>query len=452
MKRILALLLVALMGLSVLSCAAADDRKLVRIAWLSMNDKDTVDPINGLVSKGSGQFKALIESKMPGVEIEFINIPGDGWIQKMETTLTSGEADIGWYTNQVLATEWFVDHREFMENDPDFTEETFESMFTPGAKHYTRYHTYDFPDAAGSILGLPYDLSGYWLMYDAKIFEDFGMEPPKDGVTYAELLDMAQKMTGTNPVTGEQTYGAYVKPFWCEWLGVGADIYHTIEDPTMDIAKLDVEKDVEYIKDSQEVLDYFTFLEEIIKCAPVGAAAGTGNEKWMTDDNNIAIMLDTDSTGVYMKHQLVNNTQITDRFKPIMPIYGQQGVSAFPEVRHIAVSKLATDKELAWEVVKLIATDKEVLDFVFENYPSSAIPALADPSGMKIMENEFVAKRYQDRLDHTFITDDYWYWREPINKIFSSLFSGDLTAEEAREAFYNNVVEWVANKKMQLGK
>ena len=454
MKRILSLVLALLMVMGTFGAvgAAAEGRTLVRIAWLGMNDKDTMDPINGMVSKGSASFKELIEAKMPNVEIQFIGIPGDGWIQKMETTLTSGEADIGWYTNQVLAAEWFVDHREFMENDPDFPESKFEEMFTPGAKKYTRYHTYDFPDNAGDIYGLPYDVGAYWLMYDKVIFEQWGVEVPEGEMTYAQLLEMAQKMTGTNPVTGKPNFGAYVKPFWCEWLGVGADLYHVIEDETMDIAKLDVDKDVEYIKDSPEVLSYFQFLTDVIACSPAGAAAGTGNEKWLTPDNDIAIMLDTSANDAYMRHQLVDNKEITDRFIPIMPVYGAQGVSAFPEVHHIAVAKLATDKQLAWEVVKLICTDIEVLDFVYQNYPGCVVPALADPSGLKIMENEFVAKRYQDRLDHTLITDDYWYWREPINKVFSSLFSGELTPETAREAFYNNVVEWVANKKMQLGK
>lgn len=456
MRKLLSVVLLVAMLVSIAAVsntAAAGEKTYsgkVRVAWLNMNERDTMDPINGLVTKGSKAFKELLEQKMPGIEIEIISIPGDGWIQKMETTLTSGEADVGWYTNQVMAAEWFVDHREFMANDPEFTEEDFEAMFTPGAKHYTRYHTYNYPQYTDAIYGLPYDVGAYWLMYDQKIFDDWGLEFPENP-TYDNLLDLAQKMTGTNPVTGKKNYGAYVKPYWCEWLGVGADLYHVIDDPEMDINKLDIAKDVDYIKDSPEVLHYFELLEGFIATAPVGTAAGTGNEKWMTEDNDIAIMLATDATGPYMSHLLGGNTHITERFKPFLPINGKMNVSAFPEVHHVAVAKNATDKELAWEVVKMICTDTDMLNLIFANYAQSGVPALADPSALDIMKIEFSALRYQDRLEHTLITDDYWYWREPINKIFSSLFSGDLNAESARAAFHANVVEWVQNKKLQLG-
>lgn len=454
MKRILALILALSMLLAMAAMPGAmAEQKLVRIAWQGINEKDTMDPISGLIKKGFPDLVALIESKVPEARIEIVTIPNDGWIQKMETTLTSGEADIGWYTNQVLASQWFMDHREFMANDPEFTEETFEATFTEPAKQYTRYHTYDFPESAGAIIGLPYDQGCYWLMYDKLLFEQWGVEfPPVEELTYDKLLELAQKMTGPNPVTGEQNYGVYVKPYWCEWLGVGADLYHIIQDPAMDITKLDIAKDVDYIKDSPEVLKYFEQLAGFVKCAPAGAPAGTGNEKWLTEDNDIAIMLATDSTSQYMAHLMAENTDITDRFIPFMTINGEQGVSGFPEVHHVGVAKLATDKDLAWKVVKTICTDPDILNWLFENYAWGGVPALKDPSKINNMQKEFVGKRYEDRQTHTIITDDYWYWREPINKVFSSLFAGELTPEQARETFYNNVVEWVANKKAQLGK
>lgn len=449
MKRTLALVLALVL---ILATGASAFAETVRIAWLSWSDRDTLDPISGIVNKGTQAFVELLKQKFPGTDFEIISVPGDGWIQKMETTLMSGEADIGWYTNQVLAANWFIDHREFMAKDPSFTEATFEATFTPGAKQYTRYHTYDFPESAGAIYGLPYDVGAYWIMYDKVLLEQWGVTWPEGPVSYQQICEMAQKMTGTNPVTGKTNFGAYIKPFWCEWLGVGADLYHPISDPTMDITKLDIAKDVDYIKDSPEVLAYFQTLEALVKCAPAGAAAGTGAEKWLTEDNDIAIMMDTNSSNIYLKHVLANNAAVVDRFIPVMLPVGSQQVAGFPEVHHVAVAKQAKNPDLAWQVVKTIATDKDMLNLVFDNYAYASVPALADPSGINIMNIPFTAQRYQDRLEHTLITDDYWYWREPINKVFSSLFSGELTPETAREAFYNNVVEWVANKKLQLGK
>jgi len=68
------------------------------------------------------------------------------------------------------------------------------------------------------------------------------------------------------------------------------------------------------------------------------------------------------------------------------------------------------------------------------------------------MKDEFVQLRYNDRLNGTIITDDYWYWREPIQGVFGQLFVKELTAEQAREALHASVMEWINNKKSQLGK
>lgn len=473
MKKIISLLLAATMTFGMAACAggskdasdsdsqgnaggtqstAGGDVQKVRIAWLGMNPDDRVDPISGITYKGSYEFKEMIESKVPGTEIEFIQIPSDGWIQKMETTIMAGEADIGWYTNQVMATDWFVDHRDFMKDDPDFTEETFDSLFLEGTTKYTRYHTFDYPEATGDIYGLPMDVSCDYLIYDKQLLEEWGVALPSENPTYAELLEIARKTTGINPVSGKQNYGAYVRAYWCEWLGVGADLYHSINIPDMDINKLDIANDVDYIKSSSEVLDYFQLLLDLIECAPDGVTADTGHENWFTPDNNIAVMFDTSKTRDYYRYRLAGDTAVTDRFIPVFLPKGKQGVSGFPETRHVAVTKFANDPALAWEIVKVIATDKDCLNWLYNNKEMGVLPALVDYEGIEIMNDEFSKVRYEDRKSSMLLTDDYWYWREPIQKVFSQLFVGELTAEQARESFHTNVMEWIDNKKKQLGK
>ena len=432
--------------------SASGDKKKIRIAWNGLNPDDRVDPISGITYKGSYEFKELLEKKIPEVEIEFIQIPSDGWIQKMETTITAGEADIGWYTNQVMAAEWFVDHRDFMKNDPEFSEETFDKLFTEGAKKYTRYHSFDYPDQTGEIHGLPYDVGAYYIMYDKQILEEWGVAEPSQNPTFDELMEIIQATTGTNPVSGKENYGTYIRPFWCEWVGVGADLYHPIDIPDMDIDKLDIAKDVDYMKTSPEILDYFQMLLDMIECAPEGVTADTGHENWLTPDNNIAVMFDTSKTSPYYHHLLADNKEVTDRFIPIFLPKGEQGVSGFPEVHHVAVTKLANNKELCWEVVKAITTDTDVLNLIYKNHAVGVVPALIDTTGIDIMKDEFVQLRYNDRLNGTIITDDYWYWREPIQGVFGQLFVKELTAEQAREALHASVMEWINNKKSQLGK
>ena len=454
MKKFLSLLLAMTLVLSCLSLTSAlAEPTKIRIAWLGLSENDTMDPLSGIVTKGSGELKALIESKLDNVEIEIVNVPGDGWIQTMEVLCTSGEVDMGWYTNQVLAAEWFLDNRELMANDPVFTEEYFEATFTPVAKQYTRYHTYDFPQYKDAIIGLPYDMGSYWYMYDAELFEQWGVEmPAQEDLTFEKLLELAQKTTGINPVTGQQNYGCFIRPYWCEWVGVGFDMYKMIDDDEMDITKFDIAANVDYIKDSPEVLRYFNILKGLIECCPPGAASNSGWENFMTADNNIAIMLDCSHTNTYLNYLSGGMTEVTDRFKPFLPLTGELGVTGFPEVHHVAICKnVASDKlNTCWEISKLISTDTEIQNWLFKNYAWSAVPALVDTTGLDIMDDEFVTERYQDRLQHSMITDDYWHWREPLNAMLSSFFAGQLTPEQAREQFHADVTKWVQNKQAQV--
>lgn len=422
----------------------------IRIAWLGMMPDDTIDPVTGMTFKGSYALKELLEEKVPEASITFVTIPNDNWIQKMETVLTSGEADIGWYTNQVQASKWFTDCREFMKDDPDFTEEVFEKTFTEPAKFYTRYHTFDDPEHTGAIYGLPYDASAYYLMYDKQILEEWGVELPSQSPTFQELLDIAKKTTGINPKTGKQNYGCYILPRWSEWLGVGADLYHSISVPDMDINKLDIEKDVEYIKDSEAILTYFETLQTFIQYAPPGAVTGTGGENWLTPDNDIAVMLATDQVQLYYNYVMAGDTAVTDRFIPIYLPKGENGVSSFPEIHHVAVAQTSQNQELAWDVIKVLCTDKDVLNLIYANYAMGNVPVLADPSGLEIMNDKFTSDRYYERLESTFITDDYWYWRDSIRSVFSDLFAGTLTPEQARKNFYDGTIKWINDRKKQL--
>ena len=462
MKKIIISLIMAVMIISLAaagggkeapasSAGGVSPRGTVRIAWLSLSPDDRTDPISGIVYKGSYALKEMLERKLPGVTIEFVMIPADNWIQKMETTIEAGDADIGWYTNQVQAPNWFVDHREFMAKDPSFTEADFDRTFTPGAKHYTRYSTFDFPESTGAILGLPYDVGAYYIVYDSLLFQQWGVKPLSLKPTFDEIREAAQKMTGKNPVTGQDNYGIYLVARWSEWLGVGADMYHIINIPDMDLRKLNVQRDVDYIKDSKTVLDYFQFLLDMIKCAPAGVTNETGHERFYTPENNIGIMLDTSRTQVLYNHIEAGNKAVTDRFIPVLLPRTGSGATSFPEIHKVAVTKHAKDKQLAWEVLKTICLDKEVLNLLYANYAFGNAPALMDVSGIDIMKYPFTAQRYEDRLTGTFITDDYWYWRDPIRNIFSSVFVGKLTAEQARTTFHNDVTTWVNNKKKQLG-
>ncbi|MDD9269161.1 ABC transporter substrate-binding protein [Paenibacillus sp. GCM10023248] len=58
----------------------------------------------------------------------------------------------------------------------------------------------------GKIYGLPFQLSDFVLFYNKDIFDKFGVDYPKDGMTYDEVYELAKKLTR---VEGEKTYKGY---------------------------------------------------------------------------------------------------------------------------------------------------------------------------------------------------------------------------------------------------
>ncbi|MDU0199563.1 MULTISPECIES: ABC transporter substrate-binding protein [Paenibacillus] len=58
----------------------------------------------------------------------------------------------------------------------------------------------------GKIYGLPFQMSDFVLFYNKDIFDKFGVDYPKDGMTYDEVYELAKKLTR---VEGENTYKGY---------------------------------------------------------------------------------------------------------------------------------------------------------------------------------------------------------------------------------------------------
>ncbi|WP_079909241.1 ABC transporter substrate-binding protein [Paenibacillus sp. 32352] len=58
----------------------------------------------------------------------------------------------------------------------------------------------------GTLFGLPYNNNDFLLFYNKDIFDKFGVDYPKDGMTYDEIYELAKKLTR---VEGEVTYKGY---------------------------------------------------------------------------------------------------------------------------------------------------------------------------------------------------------------------------------------------------
>ena len=431
---------------------SAAGKEVVRVVVPGISEEATIDPISGIEKKGLGDFEAFLEEQIPEYDINLVSIPWDGWIQKMETLVTSGEVDVGFYTNQEAVPGWYQDLTEYLNKDEEVNFDNLNQLFIDPAVFYTKYNSFNYPESTGQVFGLPMTMASNIIVYDKKLFEDWGIEEPTENTTFTELVDLAEKMTGKNPVTGLTNYGGYLFSTWMEWYAISYDAVKTYESDTMLLSDMDTDEYVEYIKDSPEVLNYFTDMIRLVDCCPEGVATGSGNEKFFTEDNDIAINFDTNNVGAnYMKYIYAQDDKMTERFIPLMVPTGKNGMEGFPEFFRFSITKAAKNPDAAWEVIKKLTTTPEIVDYYLTNYAQDKVTALADTSKISMMDYEMNKKRHDYQIKAMFVTDDYWFWRTPLQSVNNQILSKQLTADAAREEFYKGVSDWVNNTKAQLG-
>lgn len=427
-------------------------KEVVRVVVPGISEEATIDPISGIEKKGLGEFEAFLEEQIPEYDIDLVSIPWDGWIQKMETLVTSGEVDVGFYTNQEAVPGWYQDLTEYLNKDEEVNFDNLGQLFIDPAVFYTKYNSFNYPESTGQVFGLPMTMASNIIVYDKQLFEEWGVEEPTDDTTFTELVVLAEKMTGKNPVTGQTNYGGYLFSTWMEWYAISYDAVKTYESDTMLLSDMDTNEYVEYIKDSPEVLNYFADMIRLVDCCPEGVATGSGNEKFFTEDNDIAINFDTNNVGAnYMKYVYAQNKEMTDRFIPLMVPTGKNGMEGFPEFFRFSITKAAKNPDAAWEVIKKLTTIPEIVDFYLTNYAQDKVTALADTEKVTMMDYEINKKRHDYQIKAMFVTDDYWFWRTPLQAVNNQILSKQLTADAAREEFYKGVSDWVNNTKAQLG-
>lgn len=451
-KKWLALVLAICLIAIIPTALAGDVKPVVRVVVPGISEQSTTDPISGITTLGLGDFENFLNSKIQSATIKLISIPWDGWIQKIEAMVNANEMDVGFFTNQVAVPDWYADLTPYLTSDAVVNFDTLSDFYIDPAVYYTTYKSFNYPEATGKVFGLPMTIACNYMVIDKLLFEQWGVELPQDGVTFDELVAMAEQMTGENPVTGEHNYGAYLRSYWLEWFAISYDAVKAVESDTMLLSEFDKAAYVDYIKDSPEVLNFFTAISRLVDCAPEGITTDTGNEKFFTEENDIAINFDVNSSSsLYTKYMYADQTDILDRFLPVLVPTGSNGQQGFPEFFRFAITKSAKDPGVAWEVVKELTTNSEIVDFYLTNYATDKISALADVSNVSMMQYPFNQARHAHQMKSVFKTNDYWTWRVPLQDVNKQILSRQVTPEEARLQFYQGVDNWVENTKAQLG-
>lgn len=315
------------------------------------------DLVTGAFKPG---YNALIEEfnkDYPNVVIQFTETPWDNWKAVLQTAAAGGTADI--LLHGSMLTDISLDLTPYLEKTPEIYD-----YMTTGPEQYR-----DPEDYTKTIpTGLSYCVDPYFCIIDTKIFEDYGVELPSADWTWEDMLALAEKLTGTDPITGEQTYGVYNfnltendawKAFSSYCAAKGFINMH------FDSAN---KWEATMTFNSEECIAALQYFYDLAKFSPANFVEGMGNENVGRATSDIAIRLTEGMMGAYST-TLVDD--VADRFiympLPVNEDQTDAKYSSFTGTNSIAISKNAADPDLAWEFIKWLIMDDDAQQWLVDN-------------------------------------------------------------------------------------
>lgn len=412
---------------------AGQEITVMMIGDFAMDDK--TDPITGEKVKGVKVLKEKFEKEHPGATVKFVLMPWEGYTEKTQAMITSGEADV--YQMPGVADFAPQDVLEplqsWIDKDPDFNLDKFIDNQVDGWKVLG-------PDSKDlAIYGLPFLGDTRFISYDKKIFDDWGVEYLSDYPTIDEVAEKAKKMTGKNPKTGEKNYGIWFRGDWSS----AFTLVDLAEGQNGQWGTGFAWDEVKFNFDSKEMVNGLNWLLDMQQYAPKGLVSNQGNEKWLSKDNNIAIMLNQgpgDTVKPAYAQGLGDRIGIAQEFK------NEEGKGGLFAGSPIAIAKDSENKELAWEWLKF-ATDDFVQKYVYDEL--GLVPAIKSATEWDSVKEQPLMLKVFEAME-TPVTPRYpWGSSQPrfiLTSEIEAALTGKRSAEDALKKAQKESTEWVENR------
>lgn len=398
--------------------------------------ESSTDPITGETTPGLQGLKEEFERQHPGAAVDFILMPWEGYTEKTQAMLTSGEADVYQMPGVAdFAAQGLLEPLQpYIDEDEEFSTDVFIDGQVEGWKALG-------PDSEETeVFGLPFIGDARFITYDKKIFDDFGVEYLSEYPTMEEISEKAAKMTGENPVTGEQNYGVWFRGDWSS----AFTLINAAEGIDGRWGTGFAWDEVEFEFNSPEMVEALNWLLEMQELAPEGIVSNQGNEKWMTQDNNIAIML---NSGPGELVEQVEAQGLEDRIAISQEFKNEDGEGGMFAGSPITMAKDSENKELAWEWLKF-ATSEYAQKYFYEAGTFPAIKAALDWESIK--EHEELMEPFFKAMSTPYNSPRYhWAAAQPRHILTSEVeaaLTGQRSAEEALDKAQKESTQWLENR------
>ena len=321
--------------------------------FIDVGPDGMIDLVSGVEMPGYNELIAAWNEKYPNVEIIVETCPWDNWIASITTAVQGGDVDI--ILHGATLTELCEPLDPYLEKDAAYADMLF-------ATENRR-----FGDLSKTMVsGIQYVIEPSIAYIDLEILEHYGVEAPTADWTWEDLIAIAEACTGTDPVTGNDTYGVQLcythnqnifQNYYQLAMAYGATPITygaTAAESTVDFS-------------DPAVARAFADIERLAACCAPNVREGANVVVDLAADNNAAIRW---RTLAYDQYRKIVAAGIEDRFLflplPVVeegPMAGSQ--STYFGSYNMAIANNSKNKDWAWEFIKWMTTyiDSENLFF-----------------------------------------------------------------------------------------
>lgn len=428
-KLIIFILCMVMLGLT--SPAFTQQKTTVKAMMIGFQMSDWIDPVTGTTFNGFSRMVEKFNKEHPNIELKFTSIPWGALIGPYAKTLSAllgGTADVIQTRIVYIQTGQFEPLDEYIEKENyDLDKLIARSVEVTRQKVAgdKEAHQYMLPIYADARL----------IAYDKKIFDDYGVAYLSHKPTMDELREKGIKLTGTNPVTGEKTYGLWFEGNYSAW-GFLTYVRAFGGTPILENDRPDFTSDA-----SLKALRWLYELREK-EVIPAKCAAISGDPPgWLSKDNRYAIRLES---GLAIPF-LAKERGLVERFGVSLNVVNKWGYAGLLGASDVpaGMAKLSKNKDAAWEVLKWLLSE-EVQRFRFDN--NRVFP---------VLEKEISQWMKEDNLPYADVIGEQMKLGDPlignyskvitegrmvIRSTISKLLALDITPEEAAEVIQQEIM------------
>lgn len=415
-----------------------DGDRSVTVVTIGYPDSDQMDAVTGETLPGIGSLEDAFEEANPDIDLEIVNIPwGDGASSYSAKTEAMLQADQACLYEMPGALEFarrglLVDLDTMIESDPDFENVWGEQLDLARAWG---------PDHPETLWYLPNSTGVRVIHWDAQLFEDFGVEPLSATPTLDELQAKAALLTGTNPVTGEDTYGWWYQGKYAVWQflaiahALGADWGGVDESGAMTINW-----------DTPEFEQALTWMVDMAQFAPSGALGDDGMpDGFLSDQNSVAIIPEGESG--YFLSAFVADPELAARFRTSTNVKGPDGRGGLNAFSPMAMAESCANKDDAWTALKWLAGSAAAERYYFDS--SGRLPVITAggevvPEISELTDGALILEQAQT-------SDGVYPWaaaepRWALQSALEGALAGTMTPAEALAQAQRETNEWLADQ------